>query len=129
MEQNGNVRSFSLKFMGKIFLKSGYFWGAVFFLAFGLYNFGSVWMTVSEHRFLYNPVLWELTAFTFVFVVTGIWFLFDLYQIYEPLEYTSDKKVRKLLMDSAYRTARIFYVAEALSIFALLICRMLIANR
>lgn len=128
MEQSGSIHSFSLKFMWKVFFKSGYFWSAAFLVAFGLYNLSSVWIIADERGFLSGLVPEELGIFTLLFLGAGLWFCADLYQIYEEASHTTNEARQKLLAESAYRTTRMFYVAAALSIFALLLCRMLIAH-
>lgn len=127
MEQSGGIRRFSTRFMWAAFSKSGYFWGSVFIFGFGVYNLSSVWVAAIEHDSLRGVMAEALIALTLLFILAESWLLVDLYQIYRQVEYVIDENKRRLLMDSAYRTARMFYVAGALSIFALLLCRMLFA--
>lgn len=122
MEQSGSVPRFSARFIWTVFSKSGYFWGSAFIFGFGVYNLISVWMAAIEHDSLSGVVAEALIAFTLLFALAESWLIVDLYQICRQVECAVDEAKRGLLRDSAYRTVRMFYVAGALSIFALLLC-------
>lgn len=128
MEQSSGADGFSVRFVWKVLSRSGYFWGGCFLFAFVLSNLGPLWIAAARGEHLIGTTTEGLLAFTLLFVLGGLWFFFDLYQIYGQIKLTTDERIRALLMDSAFRTARMFYVAATLSIFALLLCRMLMGN-